>query len=207
MNRRIFEPFARTATKVCRTQPCRSQIKSGCCRKFAARRLMTRRRSWIGCRKNLEADRNNKRCADSYAFVRVRFARRFKSCATRIFSCTPAATAGGGREVQRDSISPGFDYSAHFVILPRMTTTLSLRIKPSRVARIDARAEQLGFDDRSKYLLAVVEADLNRAETETASFRSEDLIGAVRINTGPATNKNTRRVIAAALKGRREKNR
>jgi hypothetical protein len=88
-----------------------------------------------------------------------------------------------------------------------MTTTISLRIKPSRVARIDARAEQLGFDDRSKYLLAVVEADLNRAESEPASFRSEDLIGAVRIPTGPATNKNTRRVIAAALKGRREKNR
>jgi hypothetical protein len=88
-----------------------------------------------------------------------------------------------------------------------MTTPISVRVKPARLNRIDARAAQLGFADRSKYLLALVERDLSEAADEPVRFQSEDLIGSVRVGTGPATNANTRRVIAAALKERREKNR
>lgn len=88
-----------------------------------------------------------------------------------------------------------------------MTKPISVRVKPARLNRIDARAAELGFPDRSKYLLALVEKDLSEAAGTPAQFQSEDLIGSVRVGNGPATNANTRRVIAAALKGRREKNR
>lgn len=74
---------------------------------------------------------------------------------------------------------------------------------------MDARAAQLG-QDRTKYILTLVERDLSKAEVEKPrkyKFKSYDLIGAFRTNTGPATNENTRRIIAQRLKERREKNR
>ena len=74
---------------------------------------------------------------------------------------------------------------------------------------MDARAAQLG-QDRTKYILTLVERDLSEAEAEKPrkyKFKSYDLIGAFHTNTGPATNENTRRIIAQRLKERREKNR
>jgi hypothetical protein len=90
-----------------------------------------------------------------------------------------------------------------------MTKPFSVRARPSLISAIDARAAQLG-QDRSKYILTLVERDLSEADAQRPrkhQFASYDLLGAFRTNTGPATNKNTRRLIAQRLKERREKNR
>ncbi len=72
---------------------------------------------------------------------------------------------------------------------------------------MDARASQLG-QDRSKYILTLVERDLTEAKKPRRhKFASYDLIGAFSTGTGPATNENTRRIIAQRLKERREKHR
>lgn len=72
---------------------------------------------------------------------------------------------------------------------------------------MDARAVQLG-QDRSKYILTLVERDLSKAKKPRRhKFASYDLIGAYSTGTGPATNKNTRRIIAQRLKERSEKHR
>jgi hypothetical protein len=88
-----------------------------------------------------------------------------------------------------------------------MTTPISLRARPSVIAAIDARAAKLG-QDRTKYILTLVERDLMEEQpSRRHEFASHDLIGSVRLNTGPATNRNTRRVIAQRLKERSEKHR
>ncbi|MBI3851526.1 MAG: hypothetical protein HY298_14805 [Verrucomicrobia bacterium] len=88
-----------------------------------------------------------------------------------------------------------------------MTKPISLRARPSVIAAIDARAAKLG-QDRTKYILTLVERDLSEeASPRQHKFVSHDLIGSVRLNTGPATNRNTRRVISRRLKERGEKNR
>ena len=72
---------------------------------------------------------------------------------------------------------------------------------------MDARAAQLG-QDRTKYILTLVERDLSEVKKPRKhKFASRDLIGAYNTGTGPATNENTRRIIAQRLKERREKNR
>jgi hypothetical protein len=92
------------------------------------------------------------------------------------------------------------------VILNCMTRPFSLRARPSLIAAIDARAAQLG-QDRTKYILSVVERDLAEEKPRKHKFASHDLMGAFHIGTGPATNENTRRIIAQRLKERSEKNR
>jgi hypothetical protein len=90
-----------------------------------------------------------------------------------------------------------------------MTKPFSVRARPSLISAIDTRAAQLG-QDRTKYILTLVERDLFEAGTEKTrkhKFASGGLIGAFRTYTGPATNENTRRIIARRLKERREKNR
>jgi hypothetical protein len=81
-----------------------------------------------------------------------------------------------------------------------MTKSISLRVKPSQLARIDARASELGFDDRSKYLTAILERDLERATPEKYRLASEDLLGAYESSGLPATNAHTRRLVARRLK-------
>jgi hypothetical protein len=88
-----------------------------------------------------------------------------------------------------------------------MTRPFSLRARPSLLAAIDARAARLG-QDRTKYILSLVEQDLTEdKKPRRHKFASHDLIGAFSTGTGPATNENTRRLIAQRLKERREKNR
>ncbi len=88
-----------------------------------------------------------------------------------------------------------------------MTKPFSVRARPSLISAIDGRAAQLG-QDRTKYILTLVERDLAEAEKPGRhKFASDDLLGAFNTGTGPATNENTRRVMARRLKERREKNR
>jgi hypothetical protein len=88
-----------------------------------------------------------------------------------------------------------------------MTRPFSLRARPSLIAAIDARAAQLG-QNRTNYILSVIERDLTEKKpSRPHKFASHDLIGSVSTGTGPATNENTRRIIAQRLKERREKNR
>jgi hypothetical protein len=88
-----------------------------------------------------------------------------------------------------------------------MTKPFSLRARPSMIAAMDARAAKLG-QDRTKYILTLVERDLTGEKpSRQHRFASHDLIGSVRLNSGPATNQNTRRVITQRLKERGEKNR
>jgi hypothetical protein len=88
-----------------------------------------------------------------------------------------------------------------------MTKPFSLRAKPSLISAMDARAAQLG-QDRTKYILTLVERDLSEGKhAGDHKFASHDLIGAYNTGAGPATNENTRRIIAQRLKERREKNR
>lgn len=88
-----------------------------------------------------------------------------------------------------------------------MTRPFSLRARPSLLAAIDARAARSG-QNRTKYILTLVEQDLTAEKpARRHKFASRDLIGAFSTGTGPATNENTRRLIAQRLKERREKNR
>ncbi|HVU28603.1 MAG TPA: hypothetical protein VHG71_12820 [Verrucomicrobiae bacterium] len=88
-----------------------------------------------------------------------------------------------------------------------MTKLFSVRARPSLISTIDARAARLG-QDRSKYILSLVERDLSEEEKPRKhKFASHDLMGCVSIGNGPATNENTRRIIQQRLKARREKNR
>lgn len=88
-----------------------------------------------------------------------------------------------------------------------MTKTISLRVKPSKLARIDARASELGFDDRSKYLVAILDQDLEGTGPRRYRFASEDLLGAYQSSGKTATNANTRRLMSQRLKASREKHR
>jgi len=88
-----------------------------------------------------------------------------------------------------------------------MTKPFSVRARPSLIAAMDARAARLG-QDRSKYVLTLVERDLaTEGKTRRHKFASFDLIGAFSTGTGPATNENSRRIIARRLREQREKNR
>ncbi len=75
------------------------------------------------------------------------------------------------------------------------------------IAAIDARASRLG-QKRSRYLLDLVERDLaEEKKPRRHVFASADLIGAFNLLTGPATNANTRRIMAEKLRRRPEKHR
>jgi hypothetical protein len=88
-----------------------------------------------------------------------------------------------------------------------MTKPFSVRARPSLIEAIDARAARLG-QDRTKYILTLVERDLiEEKKPRQHKFASHDLIGAFCTRTGPATNENTRRIVARRIKERREKTR
>lgn len=87
-----------------------------------------------------------------------------------------------------------------------MTSVLSVRIKPAKLARVKARAVELGYADNSKYVLALINDDMARPERKHV-FASADMIGAFNTGTGPATNANTRRLITEKLRAKHEKNR
>jgi hypothetical protein len=85
-----------------------------------------------------------------------------------------------------------------------MTKPFSLRARPSLIAAIDARAAQLG-QDRTKYILSLVEEDLTRKKPERRhKFASSNLIGCVRTGIKSGDNATIRRVIRQRMN---EKNR
>jgi hypothetical protein len=88
-----------------------------------------------------------------------------------------------------------------------MTKTISLRVKPVKLARIDARAVELGFDDRSKYLTAILDRDLESSAPKAHRFASDDLLGAYKSSGKSASNSNTRRLMSRRLKASREAHR
>jgi hypothetical protein len=88
-----------------------------------------------------------------------------------------------------------------------MTRPFSLRARPSLIAAIDARAARTG-QNRTKYILSVVERDLAEAEKPNKhKFASHDLMGSVRSGIGLGDNATIRKVIQQRLKERAQKNR
>ena len=85
-----------------------------------------------------------------------------------------------------------------------MTKPFSLRARPSLIAAIDARAAELG-QDRSKYILSLIEEDLTRRSTPSRHrFASADLIGCVATGLKSGDNATVRRLIRQRMN---EKNR
>ena len=85
-----------------------------------------------------------------------------------------------------------------------MTRPFSLRARPSVIAAIDARAAKLG-QDRTKYLLSLVERDLVQGKSSRKPrFASEDLIGSMRTGIKSGDNATIRRLAQQRL---HEKNR
>lgn len=87
-----------------------------------------------------------------------------------------------------------------------MTKPFSVRARPSLISAIDARAAQLG-QDRSKYILTLIERDLTKAETEKPGkhkFAFDDLAGAYSTGIKSGDNATIRKVIRQRL---HEKNR
>jgi hypothetical protein len=85
-----------------------------------------------------------------------------------------------------------------------MTKPFSLRARPSLIEAIDARAAQLG-QDRTKYILALVEDDLSRQKTgHRHKFASDDLIGCVSTGIKSGDNATIRRLVRQRMN---EKNR
>ncbi len=71
------------------------------------------------------------------------------------------------------------------------------------LAAIDAQAARLG-QNRSKYILSLVEEDLNAKKPQRKRFASNDLIGSMRTGLPSGDNATVRRVIRQRL---HEKNR
>lgn len=82
-----------------------------------------------------------------------------------------------------------------------------MRARPSLIAAIDARAARLG-QDRTKYILALVERDLNEEKKPRRhKFASADLMGSVSTGIGSGDNATIRKIIQQRLKKRADKNR
>jgi hypothetical protein len=85
-----------------------------------------------------------------------------------------------------------------------MTKPLSLRVRPSLIAAMDARAAKLG-QDRTKYILSLVERDLTDDQaSRRRRFASEDLIGSMRTGVKSGDNATVLRLARERL---HEKNR
>src|SRR5258708_18676049 len=94
--------------------------------------------------------------------------------------------------------------SVSVVIQNRMANVLTLRISPAKLAKLDKLAAGSGRD-RSGYVRSLIDTALERPQrTARHKFASADLLGALSIGNGPATNENTRRIIRERLKVRRE---
>lgn len=78
-----------------------------------------------------------------------------------------------------------------------MTKPFSVRARPSLISAIDARAAQLG-QDRSKYILTLVERDLSEADAQKPrkhKFACDDLIGAYSTGIKSGDNATIRKII------------
>jgi hypothetical protein len=88
-----------------------------------------------------------------------------------------------------------------------MANILTLRLPPAKLAKVDRRAAELGRD-RSGYLRALIDRDLEQPASETGhKFVSEDLIGSYNIGHLTADNATVRRLARDRWLQRREKHR
>jgi hypothetical protein len=85
-----------------------------------------------------------------------------------------------------------------------MTKLLSVRVDPGVMAQIDSRSAELGRN-RSEYILALVERDLEQARGERGHrFASADLIGSLRTGISSGDNATVREIVRKRMN---EKNR
>jgi hypothetical protein len=76
-----------------------------------------------------------------------------------------------------------------------MSSVLTLRISPAKLARLDRLAAAAGRD-RSGYVRCLIEEATEsegRAGRRRHKFTSADLLGSLSIGAGPGTNENVRR--------------
>ncbi len=85
-----------------------------------------------------------------------------------------------------------------------MANILTLRLAPAKLARVDQRAAELGRD-RSGYIRALIDRDLEQPARRRHKFASEDLIGAFNTGQGTADNATVRRLARERWLQRREK--
>ena len=87
-----------------------------------------------------------------------------------------------------------------------MANILTIRLAPSKLAKVDRRAAELGRD-RSGYILALIEQDLGRPPTQRRhKFASEDLVGEFDTNQGTADRTTLRRLARLRLRTRNARN-
>src|SRR5439155_609746 len=80
------------------------------------------------------------------------------------------------------------------VLQRRMAAILTVRLSPSKLAKVDRRAAELGRD-RSGYVRSLIEQDLEQpAQGQRHKFASRDLIGAFSTGQGTAHNATVRRL-------------
>jgi len=86
-----------------------------------------------------------------------------------------------------------------------MSSILTLRISPSKLARLDRAAAAAGRD-RSGYLRRLIDDALENdgRSGRPHKFASADLMGSLCIGNGPGTNENVRRIVRQRLAARRE---
>ncbi len=87
-----------------------------------------------------------------------------------------------------------------------MANILTIRLAPAKLARVDQRAAELGRD-RSGYVRALIDKDLEQPIGHGHSFASEDLIGAFNTGQGTADNAMVRRLVRQRWLQRREAHR
>jgi hypothetical protein len=89
----------------------------------------------------------------------------------------------------------------------RMSQVLTVRIAADLLSRADARAARLGLD-RARYVRSLIEQDLLQSEAlKRGQFASEDLVGALRLDGEPATNRKVRENLRRRARSQREANR
>lgn len=81
-----------------------------------------------------------------------------------------------------------------------MTQVLTVRVPPDLIAKVDARAAELGLDG-GKYVRTLIEQDdaSGSRHGRKRRFASEDFIGSVSLRQGPYTNRRVRAIVAARL--------
>ena len=88
-----------------------------------------------------------------------------------------------------------------------MSSVLTIRIAPQKLAKLDRRAAELG-QNRSSYVRRLVEQDLESApKPRKHVFASEDLAGCVKTGIKSGDNATVRKIIRQRLLTRYAKNR
>ena len=72
-----------------------------------------------------------------------------------------------------------------------MTRVLTVRIQPELLAKVEARAAQLGLD-RGKYVRDLIEQDVQQVRSTPRQFASEDFVGSMAKGLGPYSNRRVR---------------